>query len=94
MVLLISKIRELESNYNVVRNERDHLTLQLESLKSRPTPTQVNTQTSSDASMVILGDELESTRQQLAEATRQVQSLASSVKELEKVSAKNCFVSY
>ncbi len=45
----------------------------------------VENKTSLDPSMVILSKELVATRQQFAEATKQVQMLALAVKDLEKV---------
>ncbi|XP_034237249.1 intracellular protein transport protein USO1-like isoform X7 [Thrips palmi] len=73
---LISRVRDLESDCNVIKAERDRLAEEA----SKPIPPQL----SSDPSMVNLSKDLETTRQQLAEATRQVQLLASCVKELEK----------
>lgn len=86
MSALISRIRDLESDCNVIKAERDRLAAEAEKAsKSFPAPM------SSDPSMVNLTKDLETTRQQLAEATRQVQLLASCVKELEKVSGSSLF---
>lgn len=76
---LISRVRDLEIDCNMIKAERDMLAGEAkEACKSNLA------QLSSDQSMVNLSKDLETTRQQLAEATKQVQILASCVKELEK----------
>lgn len=82
---LISRVRELESNYDILKIERDHLAGKLV-LPKVPlnNDVQVETQTTTDPSMITLSKDLLTTRQQLSEATKQVQILASAVKDLEK----------
>jgi hypothetical protein len=79
--LLISKIRDLESNYNIIKTERDHLALQL-----TPKVSQSNSHGSTEPSIEILVKELETSRKQLAEAMMQVKSHTICIKDLEKVS--------
>lgn len=85
VITLMSKIREMETSLNIVKAERDRLAEDAQKpLRSQTEHTQAFTQTSSDPSMIVVSKELETTHEQLREATAQVQSLACKVEELEK----------